>query len=176
MDTTETIKDAMEMMETIKNAQKFVESRLIDHLSEETMMVRVACIRGIILRSLRNNGATEEDIDWEKVNDILLCNINQYDFNIIDPVKSLADLNDIQDRINSASLLPGLPWRRCKCKDCKKLFYMGIQEVEFYEKKKLDTPKRCPSCRKARKYKDEKEALNKRFGLASIENEKGDTL
>ena len=170
MDTTETIKDAMEMMETIKNAQKFVESRLIDHLSEETMMVRVACIRGIILRSLRNNGATEEDIDWEKVNDILLCNINQYDFNIIDPVKSLADLNDIQDRINSASLLPGLPWRRCKCKDCKKLFYMPIGEVEFYEKKKLDTPKRCPSCRKARKYKDEKEALNKRFGLASMKN------
>lgn len=146
----------MDTIETIKDAQKLVESRLIDRLSEETMMVRVACIRGIILRSLRNSGATEEDIDWEKVNDILLCNINQYDFNIIDPVKSLADLNDIQDRINSASLIPGLPWRRCKCKDCKKLFYMHIQEVEFYEKKKLDTPKRCPGCRKARKAKNQK--------------------
>lgn len=160
----------MEMMDTIADAQKLVESRLIDHLSEETMMVRVACIRGIILRSLQNNGATEENINWDKVNDILLCNINQYDFNIIDPVRSLADLNDIQDRLNSASLLPGLPWRRCKCKDCKKLFYMGLGEVEFYEKKKLDTPKRCPNCRKARKYKDEKEALNKRFGLASMKN------
>ena len=156
MDTTETIKDAMEMMETIKNAQKFVESRLIDHLSEETMMVRVACIRGIILRSLRDNNATEAGIDWEKVNDILLCNINQYDFNVVDPVKSLADLNDIQDRINSASLLPNLPWRRCKCKDCKKLFYMGIDEVDFYRRKKLDTPKRCPDCRKARKAKNQK--------------------
>lgn len=143
----------METMETFKEVQKLVESSLIDHLSEETMMVRVAYIRGIILRSLRNSGATEKDIDWEKVNDILLCNINQYDFNIIDPVKSLADLNDIQDRINSSSLLPGLPWRRCKCKDCKKLFYMPLGEVKFYEKKKLDTPKRCPACRKARKAK-----------------------
>ena len=143
-----------EMMNTIANAQKIVESRLIDQLREETMMVRVAYIRGIILRSLRNSGATEEDIDWEKVNDILLCNINQYDFNIVDPVKSLADLNDIQDRINSAALLPGLPWRRCKCKECKKLFYMCEQEVEFYKNKKLDTPKRCPACRKARKAKN----------------------
>ena len=143
----------MDTMETIKDAKKLVESRLIDQLREETMMVRVAYIRGIILRSLRNSGATEEDIDWEKVNDILLCNINQYDFNIIDPVKSLADLNDIQDRINSASLLPGLPWRRCKCKECKKLFYMCEQEAEFYKNKKLDTPKRCPACRKARKAK-----------------------
>ena len=57
----------METMDTMKDAQKLVESRLIDHLSEETMMVRVACIRGIILRSLRNSGATEVDIDWEKV-------------------------------------------------------------------------------------------------------------
>lgn len=146
----------MDTMETIKDAQKLVESRLIDHLSEETTMVRVACIYGIVLRSLRNNGATEEDIDWEKVNDILLCNINQYDFNIIDPVKSLADLHDILDRINSAPLLPGLPWRRCKCKECKKLFYMSIGEVEFYEKKKLDTPKRCPDCRRARKAKNQK--------------------
>ena len=143
----------MDMMETIKDAQKLVESRLIDHLSEETIMVRVACIRGIILRSLRDNNATEADIDWEKVKDILLCNINQYDFNVIDPVYSLADLYDIQDRLNSASLLPGLPWRRCKCKDCKKLFYMGIDEVDFYRRKKLDTPKRCPDCRKARKAK-----------------------
>lgn len=143
----------MDTMETIKDAQKLIESRVIDQLCKETMMVRVAYIRGIILRSLRNSGATEEDVDWEKVNDILLCNINQYDFNIIDPVKSMADLNDIQDRINSASLLPGLPWRRCKCKECKKLFYMCEQEVEFYKNKKLDTPKRCPACRKARKAK-----------------------
>ena len=143
----------MEMMDTIANAQKIVESRLIDQLREETMMIRVAYIRGIILRSLRNSGATEEDIDWEKVNDILLCNINQYDFNIIDPVKSLADLNDIQDRIDSASLIAGLPWRRCKCKECKKLFYMCEKEVEFYKNKKLDTPKRCLACRKARKAK-----------------------
>lgn len=146
----------METMDTIKDVQKLIESRLIDHLSEETMIVRVACIRGIILRSLQNSGATEADVDWEKVNDILLCNINQYDFNVVDPVKSLADLCDIQDRINSASLLPNLPWRRCKCKDCKKLFYMDAGEVEFYKRKKLDTPKRCPDCRKARKAKNQK--------------------
>lgn len=145
-----------EMMDTIANAQKIVESRLTDQLHKETMMVRVAYIRGTLLYSLRDSGATEEDIDWGKVNDILLCNINQYDFNIIDPVKSLADLNDIQDRINSASLLAGLPWRRCKCKECKKLFYMCEQEVEFYKNKKLDTPKRCPACRKARKAKNQK--------------------
>lgn len=146
----------METTETIKEANKLVKSILIDRLTEETMTVRVSYIRWFILRSLRENGATEADVDWEKVNDILLCNINQYDFNVIDPVKSLADLRDIQDRINSASLLPNLPWRRCKCKDCKKLFYMNVDEVEFYKRKKLDTPKRCPDCRKARKAKNQK--------------------
>ena len=146
----------METTETIKEANKLVKSILIDRLTEETMTVRVSYIRWFILRSLRENGATEADVDWEKVNDILLCNINQYDFNVIDPVKSLADLRDIQYRINSASLLPNLPWRRCKCKDCKKLFYMNVDEVEFYKRKKLDTPKRCPDCRKARKAKNQK--------------------
>ena len=31
----------METMDTIKEVQKLVESRQIDHMSEETMMVRV---------------------------------------------------------------------------------------------------------------------------------------
>lgn len=137
----------MEMTDIVANAQK----RVLEHLSTETMATRVACVYGILLRTLHDVDVTEDIIDWEKVNDILLRNIDQYDFNIIDPVRSMADLNDILDRLNSASLLPGLPWRRCKCKDCKKLFYMGLGEVEFYEKKKLDTPKRCPDCRKARK-------------------------
>lgn len=148
--------ETMDTIKTFKEVNKLVKSILIDRLTEETMTVRISYIRWFILRSLRENGATEANVDWEKVNDILLCNINQYDFNVVDPVKSLADLQDIQDRLNSASLLHDLPWRRCKCKDCKKLFYMDAGEVDFYKRKKLDIPKRCPDCRKARKAKNQK--------------------
>lgn len=37
------------------------------------------------------------------------------------------------------------------CKDCGKPFSMEKSEIEFYENKGLEQPKRCPECRKKRR-------------------------
>lgn len=39
----------------------------------------------------------------------------------------------------------------CKCKDCGKLFTICKDEVEFYESKGWELPKRCKTCRDERK-------------------------
>ena len=38
------------------------------------------------------------------------------------------------------------------CKDCGKEFNMTSGEVKFYVSKNLELPKRCPNCRKSRKF------------------------
>ena len=37
------------------------------------------------------------------------------------------------------------------CKDCGEPFSMEKSEIEFYESKGLQQPKRCPECRKKRR-------------------------
>lgn len=37
------------------------------------------------------------------------------------------------------------------CKDCGEPFSMDKSEIEFYEDKRLEQPKRCPGCRKKRR-------------------------
>jgi len=37
------------------------------------------------------------------------------------------------------------------CVECKKTFWLSTAEKEFFEKKNLDMPKRCPDCRKKRR-------------------------
>jgi DNA replicative helicase MCM subunit Mcm2 (Cdc46/Mcm family) len=37
------------------------------------------------------------------------------------------------------------------CKDCGEPFSMDKKEIEFYENKGLEQPKRCPGCREKRR-------------------------
>lgn len=37
------------------------------------------------------------------------------------------------------------------CKDCGEPFSMNKSEIEFYERKGFQQPKRCPECRKKRR-------------------------
>ncbi len=37
------------------------------------------------------------------------------------------------------------------CVDCGKDFILQLEELEYYRKKGLFTPKRCPACRKIRR-------------------------
>lgn len=40
-----------------------------------------------------------------------------------------------------------------KCQDCKKEFVFTVNDQKFYEEKGFQEPKRCKSCRDARKQK-----------------------
>lgn len=135
----------------MEQTKKTFADAYITHMTNASMWERVQAIRGIIMRALQAPNATEADIDWTKVNDILFGNIDQYDFNVIDEIHTIDDLEDIIYRVNAASFMDNIPWRRCKCKDCGSTFYMSRGEVEFYQKKKLDIPKRCAPCRAKRK-------------------------
>jgi CxxC-x17-CxxC domain-containing protein len=49
------------------------------------------------------------------------------------------------------------------CQDCKEAFCFEGGEQEFYDAKGLPWPRRCPSCRLARKQKN-KEIVQTRYG------------
>lgn len=40
---------------------------------------------------------------------------------------------------------------KIKCQDCGRIFIFSANEQKFYEEKGFPPPKRCKSCRKARK-------------------------
>lgn len=90
-------------------------------------------------------------IDWDKVNRLLMENVSEYDFNLIDaPVHSLDELCRVRESCIQASVLGG-SWQRRTCKDCGRTFLMNYSEVTFFERNQLRVPKRCPECRAARK-------------------------
>ena len=47
--------------------------------------------------------------------------------------------------------------KKIVCKDCNSEFIFTANEQKFYLENNFETPKRCKSCRKARKQKFKKE-------------------
>lgn len=139
-----------DIRETAEKTQQMLTDAIEDYLSNSPLWMRVNYIINTLAHSL-NRGGSEEDINWKKVTETLKKDLGQYDFNIMDDVRSMDDLIDIRTRLTEAQVMTHLPWKRVTCKDCRKLFYMSASEVNFYESKNLQTPKRCPECRKARK-------------------------
>jgi hypothetical protein len=39
-----------------------------------------------------------------------------------------------------------------ECKDCERIFILSVEEQQFFVKKELSTPQRCPDCRYKRKH------------------------
>ena len=152
------------MMETVAEAQDMMRSSAEKFLHDSPMWMRVNYIWATLSKVLQN-GETEADINWKRVTEVLTKDIDQYDFNIIDPVGSMADLMDIRERITAAQVMAALPWKRGNCRDCGKLFYMTASETNFYHDKGLQTPKRCSDCRKKRKG----QAVKKITNLASAD-------
>lgn len=100
------------------------------------------------------------DIDWDKVNRLLMENVSEYDFNLIDaPVHSLDELCRVRESCIQASVLGG-SWQQHICKDCGRTFFMDYSEVMFFERNQLRVPKRCPECRAARKERKNAYAVN----------------
>ena len=110
------------------------------------------------INKLLQDGHTEDEIDWDKVNYLLSNNRDEYDFNDYDKIKTVDQFLDARELCFEGQILIG-PWQLRVCKDCGKKFTMQFSEVEFYRKKKLHLPKRCPECRARRKEKAKNEQM-----------------
>ena len=110
------------------------------------------------INKLLQSGHTEDEIDFDKVNYLLSNNRDEYDFNDYDKIKTVDQFWDARELCIEGQILNG-PWQLRVCKDCGKKFTMRFSEVEFYCKKELHLPKRCPECRARRKEKAKNEQM-----------------
>lgn len=96
------------------------------------------------------SGIEDKDVDWKAVNELLTTNVSKYDFNIIEDAVSIRGIYDVRANNIAASLGLGA-WQKHRCRECGEDFYMSKGEVDFFEKKSFDLPKRCKCCRSGEK-------------------------
>jgi len=65
--------------------------------------------------------------------------------------------------------VPNLQDRTLKCADCGVSFVFTVREQEFYQERNFSEPRRCPSCRAARKTGRQGEQSSRGFGSPSGE-------
>jgi hypothetical protein len=140
------------MTNAINEAQKLLHAEMEKTLYSFPMWMRFNYLLNTISNAL-DQGNKTEDINWDKVNEILTTNRNEYDFNFFKRIESVdalmlarADCMVAPMNIDGCSI-----WQSHTCKDCGKPFMMSYKEVKFYENKQLHIPKRCKSCRDKRK-------------------------
>ena len=92
----------------------------------------------------------ESEIDWDRINTVATENISETDFNAFERFTCPDDLYRANENCRVASLLD-LNWRKETCKSCGKTFYLTYEELEYFLKKGLSSPKRCRVCRADRK-------------------------
>lgn len=91
----------------------------------------------------------QENINWDKVNEILLNTNLPMDFNIFDRVSSIEELDNVRgDAILASTPEFHMSYLRKTCKKCKNTFTLTLSEINWYEKKGLHIPSRCQYCRK----------------------------
>ena len=93
-----------------------------------------------------------EAIDWELVNKILNANLGEFEYRP-DKKRTVNSMDELkQYRVDVELAMNEIqPWIVKKCKDCKNSFSMNFGEVEYFSRKNMSIPKRCPVCRKAKK-------------------------
>lgn len=92
----------------------------------------------------------EKNLDWKKINDILFFDKDIQDFNMMESVKSIHDVVNLKMTLDAASL-DIVPTRKIKCKECGRFFCLKRSEIDFFNRKELQLPKRCKPCIAKRK-------------------------
>lgn len=135
----------------MNEAMEFIVKAQRETLLTFPMWMRFNYICNSINQAL-TNGLTEADIDWDKVNELLTTNRDEYDFNFFKRIETVEQLVWARADCIAASLdsYDGI-WQEHTCKDCGNTFVMSYNEVEFYKEKGLHVPKRCKACRNKRK-------------------------
>lgn len=93
-----------------------------------------------------------QEVNWDKINELLFTNMTENDYNLISHVGSMEELHDLRANLVAASCGLG-SWLKLTCKDCGQVFYMDSEEIDFFKRNKLSLPRRCKPCRKLRKDK-----------------------
>ena len=135
-----------QLNETVRNL--FAEAER-NALNKMPMWMRYNYILNQIGKALQS-GHTENDINWDAVNERLYTNILPYDNTMYKKVTTLDELRSAREQCIEASIL-NMPWHKSRCKDCHKEFTLSYNEVQFFESKGLQLPKRCKCCRDAKK-------------------------
>ena len=139
----------MDEQKTIHDAAALIREEVDKILFSSPMWMRFNYLCNSIGNALKH-GFTEADINWDKVNEILTTNVEEYDFNAFKRIETYDNLllTSMDCRANNLSM--GI-WQEHICKDCGKPFLMTYNEVSFYQSKNLHVPKRCKVCREKRK-------------------------
>lgn len=135
-----------QLNETVRNL--FAEAER-NALNKMPMWMRYNYVLNQIGKALQS-GHTENDINWDAVNERLYTNILPYDNTMYKKVTTLDELRSAREQCIEASIL-NMPWHKSRCKECHKEFTISYNEVQFFENKGLQLPKRCKCCRDARK-------------------------
>lgn len=139
----------MDEQKTINDAAALIREEVDKVLLSSPMWMRFNYLCNSVGNGIKQ-GFTEADINWDKVNEILTTNVNEYDFNAFDRIETPEQLVWESTRCRSASICDDI-WQKHTCKDCGEPFLMTYNEVHFYESKNLHIPKRCKACREKRK-------------------------
>ena len=139
-----------EEQKTFETVHKFLSDRIKETLLTFPMWMRFNYLLNTINKAI-TDGYTEADIDWDKVNELLTTNRNEYDFKFFKRIETIEQLVWTRADCMAASLDSDGIWQEHTCKDCGKPFTMSYNEVKFYEGKELHIPKRCKACRDKRK-------------------------
>lgn len=120
-----------------------------DTLKKMPMWMRYNYILNQLGKAMQQ-GHTEDDINWDAVNERLYTDILPYDNTMYKHVSTLDELRSAREQCIEASVLD-MAWHKGRCKDCHQEFIMSHNEVQFFSKKELTLPKRCKCCRDKRK-------------------------
>lgn len=137
-------------MNEIQEASKIIQDMQVKVLTTSPMWMRLNYLCNVVNQML-SEGHTDADIDWNKVNELLTTNVNEYDFNVFKRIETSDQLLIVASHCRTASILDCDIWQKHTCKDCGEQFFMTYNEVSFYERKRLHVPKRCKACRDKRR-------------------------
>ena len=138
-------------MDAFEKVREMFQSIQDEFLRTKPMFMRLNILTNMLGKA-RNEGKTNEDIDWDKINEYLTTNVDEYDFNDFDRIESFDGLFGTTMHCHEASIL-NTSWYKGKCKDCGSEFRMSYNEVHFYKERCLQLPKRCKHCRELRRQK-----------------------
>jgi hypothetical protein len=139
------------MNNTLNEATKLIHEQIDATLVSFPMWMRFNYLCNTINNVLQQ-GNSEDNINWDKVNEILTNNRSEYDFNHFKRIETVEQLVWVRGECLAASMdMECGIWQSHMCKDCGNPFMMNYREVKFYEEHQLHIPKRCKSCRAKRK-------------------------
>ena len=100
-----------------------------------------------LARKMQN--LSDEQINWDKVNEILSYQNEDLDFNDFDPVHSVEEFENVRSRAITAEVPEfNEPYYKKICKTCGDEFTLTKGEILFFQKKNFKIPSRCYCCRK----------------------------